>query len=449
MTGHRTDVPADVTPVADVAPAAAAPAADAGSAAAGSAPSPERVGRGFVAGIALASLGLWAALYTPVQVLLARQLEVVSPGHKEASLALVTGVGALVALVANPLVGALSDRTTSRFGRRGPWLAGGSLLGAAGLGLLAGQHTVAGLTAGWVMVQLGLSAAQAALVAVVPARVPVSQRAVVSAWVGATQPLAVLVGTAAVTGLADDAAGYLVLLVLLLAAQLPFLRSLREAPAKAAAPAAGGRIGPRALLRSFLISPRRHPDFALAWLTRLLIQLGNATGTLYLLYFLRDRIHYETLFPGRRAEQGLLVLVGLYSVGIVLAAFAGGVVSDRIGRRKAPVTAAGLVIAVGAGLLAAVPTWPVAIVAAALFGLGYGVYVSVDQALITEVLPDPETYGKDLGVINVAAALPHVLGPAIAALLVTHLGGYPALFGTTAVLSALGAVLVQRIRGVR
>ncbi|RAJ40402.1 MFS transporter [Kitasatospora sp. SolWspMP-SS2h] len=446
MTGHRTD--AGPAAPADTALAAPADAPAAGPAA----PSPERVGRGFVAGIALASLGLWAALYTPVQVLLARQLEVVSPGHKEASLALVTGIGALVALVANPLVGALSDRTASRFGRRGPWLAGGSLLGAAGLGLLAGQHTVAGLVAGWVLVQLGLSAAQAALVAVVPARVPVSQRAVVSAWVGATQPLAVLVGTAAVTGLASDAAGYLVLLVLLLAAQLPFLRSLREAPAKAAAergPAAGGRTGPRALLRSFLISPRRHPDFALAWLTRLLIQLGNATGTLYLLYFLRDRIHYETLFPGRKAEQGLLVLVGLYSVGIVLAAFAGGVVSDRIGRRKAPVTAAGLVIAVGAGLLAAVPTWPVAIVAAALFGLGYGVYVSVDQALITEVLPDPETYGKDLGVINVAAALPHVLGPAIAALLVTHLGGYPALFGTTAVLSALGAVLVQRIRGVR
>ncbi|GAA4994925.1 MFS transporter [Kitasatospora paranensis] len=410
---------------------------------------PDRVGGGFVGGIALASLGLWAALYTPVQVLLARQLEVVAPAHKEAALGLVTGVGALVALVVGPLAGALSDRTASRFGRRRPWLALGALGGAGGLALLSVQHTVAGLVAGWALVQLGIGSALAALVAVVPARVPAAQCGLVSAWVGATQPLAVLVGTALVTGVAaGTGAGYLALCAVLLLAQLPFLRALREAPAGGGA-VRRARPGPAAFLRAFWVSPRRHPDFALAWLTRLLIQLGNATGTLYLLYFLRDRIHYETLFPGRRAEQGLLVLVGLYSAAIVLAAFVGGMVSDRTGRRRAPVTAAGAVIAAGALLLAVRPSWPTSIAAAALFGLGYGVYVSVDQALITEVLPDPDSHGKDLGVIGIANALPHVLGPVIAAVLVTRLGGYPALFAVTAGLSLLGAVLVRRIRGVR
>jgi predicted MFS family arabinose efflux permease len=64
------------------------------------------------------------------------------------------------------------------------------------------------------------------------------------------------------------------------------------------------------------------------------------------------------------------------------------------------------------------------------------------------VLPTAGDRGRDLGVINIANSLPHVLAPAIAAVLVTHLGGYRALFAFASVLTLLGAVLVQRIRSV-
>jgi MFS family permease len=108
----------------------------------------------------------------------------------------------------------------------------------------------------------------------------------------------------------------------------------------------------------------------------------------------------------------------------------------------------GVVIAAAALLLAIWPTWPVALVASVLLGTGYGVYLAVDTALITQVLPAAADRAKDLGVINIASAAPQVLGPALAAPLVTHLGGYPTLYAVTAGVTLLGAVLVVRIRSV-
>jgi MFS family permease len=133
---------------------------------------------------------------------------------------------------------------------------------------------------------------------------------------------------------------------------------------------------------------------------------------------------------------------------MVATAVFGGQLSDRSGRRKIFVVWSGIVIAVAALLLAIWPNWPVALVASVLLGAGYGVYLAVDTALITQVLPAATDRAKDLGVINIATAAPQVLGPAIAAPLVTHLGGYPTLYAVTAVSTLLGAVMVVKIRSV-
>jgi MFS family permease len=169
---------------------------------------------------------------------------------------------------------------------------------------------------------------------------------------------------------------------------------------------------------------------------------------LYLLYFLRDKIHYSQLFPGQKAENGLLVLILIYTVAVVLTAVTGGVISDRTGRRKLPVTVSGLTMAVPAVMLALWPSWPVAIASAAIMGLGFGVYLSVDQALVTQVLPSAAGRAKDLGIINIANSGPQVLAPAIAAPLVSQLGGYPTLFLSVAVITVLGSAFVWKIRSV-
>jgi MFS family permease len=405
------------------------------------------VGKGFMALLALSNLGLWMALFAPIQVLLAQQMETIAPSGKEAALGWVTGIGALVSMLANPLFGALSDRTTSRFGRRHPWNLAGALVGAVALVMLGRQSTLAGVTLWWCVVQMALNAMLAALTAEVPDQVPVPQRALCSAWFGVTQPLGVVVGTLIVTAVVSGiASGYAAIAASLLLCALPFLLWTRNTPLpREDRP----RWQWRAFLAGFWISPRRHPDFAWAWFTRFLINLGNALATLYLLYFLRDKVRYETLFPGQTAEDGLLIVVLVYTAGVLLAAFAAGMLSDRSGRRKIHVIVSSVVMAVASLLLAFWPTWPMAVAAGALMGLGYGIYVAVDQALITQVLPAAVDRGKDLGVINIANSAPQVLAPAIAAVLVTQLGGYTGLFLFATAVTLLSGLLVGKIRGVR
>jgi MFS family permease len=105
--------------------------------------------------------------------------------------------------------------------------------------------------------------------------------------------------------------------------------------------------------------------------------------------------------------------------------------------------------AAAALLLAIVPAYGTTLIGAALLGAGYGVFLSVDQALATQVLPDPEDRGKDLGIMNVALAVPQAFGPLVGAGLIAATGGFAALFVGAGVFSALGALSVSRVRGVR
>jgi MFS family permease len=421
--------------------------APAGSSAGGPTNEPgERVGRRWISLIALANLGLYLAYLGPISVLLPNQVQAIAgAAHKVAVLGWVTAAGAAVALVANPVAGALSDRTTGRFGRRRPWLVCGVLAGAATLVLLGGQHTLAGLIAAWCLAQAGLNALQASLSAAVPDHVPVAQRGAVSGWIGLPQSVGVLLAVVLVTDVATGSAGYALLAACTVACVLPFAFGTPDPPL----PRGGQPPWQwRAFARSFWLSPRRYPDFAWAWLTRFAVNLGNSMTLLYLLYFLRDRLHYSRLFPGHKAADGLVILILAYLAGVVATAVAGGVISDRTGRRKLLVTVSGLVMAVAAVLLALWPRWPVAIAAAAIMGLGFGVYLSVDAALVTQVLPSAAGRAKDLGLINVANTGPQVLAPAIAAPLVSQLGGYPALYLTVAVITVIGSLAVRQIKSV-
>ena len=405
-----------------------------------------RVGRSWIALIALANLGLYLGYFGPIAVLLPNQVQAIAgPAHKVAVLGWVTGIGAAIAMISNPVAGALSDRTTSRFGRRHPWTVCGALAGAVALVLLAGQSTIAGVIIAWCLAQAGLNAMQASVTAGVPDHVPVAQRGLVSGWIGLPQTVGVVLAVVLVTVVVTGDVGYVLIAAVVVACVLPFALTTPDPPLpRSARPP----FAWRAFARSFWLSPRRYPDFAWAWLTRFAVNLGNAMALLYLLYFLRDKIHYSRLFPGQKAENGLLVLILIYTVAVVLTAVTGGVVSDRTGRRKLPVTVSGLVMAVPAVMLALWPSWPVAIASAAIIGLGFGVYLSVDQALVTQVLPSAAGRAKDLGIINIANSGPQVLAPAIAAPLVSQLGGYPTLFLSVAVITVLGSAFVWKIRSV-
>ncbi|SDH62443.1 Major Facilitator Superfamily protein [Lentzea fradiae] len=391
-----------------------------------------RVRRGWMAWLFVANLGLWLALYAPIQVLLPQQAELLDKANKELVFGIVTGVGALVSLLVVPLIGFLSDRTTSRFGRRHPWTVGGAAVGAVGLGVLANAPSVLVMTIGWCLVQAGIGGMLAALTSAVPDRVPVAQRAQVGGLIGISQMLGTVMGAVVVTLLVSGlSAGYLACAVIVVTGALFFVFRTPDT-----------RLVAKPVTPTFWISPREHPDFAWAWCGHLMINLGNALGTLYLLFFLGDVVHHPS------PEDGLLVLMALYGVALAAGAVLFGARSDRTGRRKPYVHLAAAVMALAALLLVVWPTWTSALVAAPLLGVGFGIYWAVAIALLTQVLPTATDRAKDLGVLNVANALPQVIAPLLAAVILANLGGYRGLFAVSALATTLAAVLMSRVRSV-
>jgi len=400
----------------------------------------------FIALLTLANLGVFTGLFGISNLLLPRQTAMLSPNGKEAALALASGVGALIAVLANPLIGAMSDRTTSRFGRRHGWTVGGAAIGALALILQGYQTTLLGMLICWCVAAAGLNGMLASLIAEVPDHVPVQQRAVTSAFLGLMPAVGTIVGVVlSVYVFTEVSAGYAALAAIIFLLALPFVLTTRDAVLSRAA------LPPfrwKEFLAGFWISPRQHPDFAWAWITRFMMQLGSAMFTLYLLFFLRDGIRYEELFPGARAEEGVFILTLIYTCCGMLTAATVGFLSDRSGRRRIFVIVSSVIQGAGMLMLAVWHTWLGAECAAAVVALGYGAYIAVDQAMITQVLPAAGNRGKDLGVINLAIAGPYALAPVFAAPLVTQLGGYPVLFAVAGTILVLGGIFVRNIKSV-
>jgi MFS family permease len=394
----------------------------------------------WTARLSLAILGFWVVTVTPIQVLLPLQIEQIDEAHKETNLALVTAAGAIVSVLAAPIVGALSDRTTSRLGRRRPWILAGAVVCAVALVIQSTQLTVLGVALCWMFAQGAQNAMYSGLSATVPDQVPVRQRGFVSAFVGLPGPLGLVLGVLLVTQVVSGrSAGYLLLAGLLLVFVLPFVLTTREyrLPKEERQP-----FELRRFLAGFWISPRKYPDFAWAAISRLALQLANSIATLYLLFFLRDEIHLD------HPENGVFVLTLIYTVAILLTTVIAGRMSDRSGKRKIYVIVSAAVMALAMLILSVWHVWIAAMVAAAILGLGFGVYAAIDAALITQVLPKARDRAKDLGVINVANTASQALAPLIAGAIIAALHSYTVLYLIAGIIALLGGALVRPIRSV-
>ncbi|AXH98188.1 MFS transporter [Ornithinimicrobium avium] len=397
---------------------------------------PRRSG-GWVGRYGLAYLGINLAWAAPSQLLVALQLLDWSPDVKEARLAVIMGVGGFVSLVSTPLAGVLSDRTTSRFGRRRPWILLGTLVSAAALVVMAYAPGYAVLLAAWLVFQFFIAFAVTSSLAVAPDQVPRRQYGLVSGVLGLTYTMGLVLGTVLGDLLAVRTA-YLVTAGLTVALVLPFLMALDDPRVVAAElPGAGGRA------ESWVPSPRKHPDYAWVWVTRLLVTLGNTVALFYLLYFLRDEVGLAD------PEGGVLTLTVIYAGTVVVASVVSGRWSDRVDRRLPFVSGASLGVAAACLIMACAREWPVIVMAAVVLGLSWGVYMAVDQALINEVLPTAAHRGRDMSVMHLAVVLPNALSPVVAAVALLRLGGYPGLYLLAGGLCVVGAVLVHRVRGVR
>jgi MFS family permease len=405
---------------------------------------------GWISLLFLANIGLWLAIYAPIQVLLPEQVQslhdhvtksnVVPSGTDAVLLSVVMGVGAIAGLIANPVVGALSDRTTSLRGRRHPWTLGCAVIAAAGLVVVAASPGIPVMAVGWFIAELGLGGMLATLTAALPDRVPVSQRGTLGALIGISQMLGTVLGALLVTVIITRmSAGYVACAVIVIGFAAAFTLRTTDEPLPAEfKPDHAVSVA----LRRLWVSPRTYPDFAWGWVTHFLINLGNDLGTLYLLYFLADSAHYHD------PQTGLLILMALYAVALLAAGSFLGTLSDRSGRRKPFIIASAALMALAAAILAVSPTWDLALVAAPLLGAGFGTYWAAGPALLTQVLPAAVDRGKDVGLINIAYNLPLVVAPLAAGVVLGLMNSYPALFALSGFVTVMAAWTVSRVRSV-
>lgn len=405
----------------------------------------ERVSWGFIALYLLAFLGTCLVLIAPLLVTLALKVNsLVGIDAAPRNLSLVTGVGALVAMVGNPFLGKMSDRTTSRLGMRRPWMVIGLLGGSTGMLLVALAPNVPLVLVGWCVAQLFFNGLLAALVAVLPDQVPVSQRGLVSGVLGVCLPIASVCGTYVVDLFsASRLAMFLAPCAIAALLVAPFVVRLDD---RRLAVSERPRWSLREFVGTFYVDPRRNPDFTWAFASRFLFVMAYAFLVTYQAYFLIERVGSDEDDIPRLIFHSTLV----QSSVVVVASLVGGKLSDRTGRRKAFVLTASATY--GAALLAIAGTtdFDRFLVGMALAGLGFGVYVAVDLALVADVLPDDSSTAKDLGVFNIAGALPFSVAPALAPFILTLGGGsYGVLYAVAGCCALLGALAILPVRRVR
>jgi MFS family permease len=408
-------------------------------------PGTRRVGWGFISLYTLAYMSTSLLFLAPVLVTLAlKVISLVGSGRAPGNLALVAGTGALVAMVGNPFFGRMSDRTASRLGMRRPWMITGLAGGSVGILIIALAPSIPVVLVGWCIAQLFYNALLATMVAVLPDQVPSAQRGLISGVLGVCTPVGSVCGTFLVKLFAPS------LLAMFLAPcaigglfVLLFTVILND---RRLAPSDKPKWSLREFAGTFYVNPRNNPDFSWAFASRFMFVMAYAFLVTYQAYYLLDKIGTAKADVPQQIFLGTLVQAAV----VVVASVIGGKVSDRTGRRKVFVLTASIVYGLALFVIAIASNFSGFLVGMAISGLGFGVYAAVDLALVVDVLHDKRNAAKDLGVFNIAGALPFSLAPAIApAILLIGHGSYGVLYAVAGLCAIIGAFAILPVRRVR
>ncbi len=422
----------------------------------------------------------WGALLT---IMLPHEIKDMSPLNKAETVGLLSGVSAIVALLVPLLVGMMSDRCTSPWGRRRPFMLTGigiNVLGLVGMAIAYGiskpsadQHNVWTSLFGnpglmlfflaYIVVQLGNNVTSAAYMGFIPDLVPEDQHGVASGYMALKSQLGTLLGAFGVALLLKgqpEALKFALLAVVLVGIGLISVFGIRETPLRTKPPKVA--IGP--YLKSLWISPREHPDFAWVWLTRALVMLGFYAIQPFVNYYLIDVAHVKP----DDVEMKAAIFLGIVLIASSISGIYGGSLSDRIGKKSVVYIANGGIAVVTLGFIFCQNLESVLGVGI-LFGLFYGAYISVDYALGASVLPTKKNAGKEMAVWHVAMTLPQTIAAPLASYLIampgktvipaTKLGedaivrythtGYAYVFVMCSVCFGIAAYLLRNLKGVK
>ncbi|MGB3375803.1 MAG: MFS transporter [Microbacterium sp.] len=399
--------------------------------------------RALLPSLAVLGFVLFSTYSGLLAVLLPNQITALDETNKVANLGVVTTISLVFTIVAQPLIGAISDRTRTRWGRRTPWMVIGAAVAAILLFAFTAFESMLWIVICWVVIQVALNVLQNPMTAITPDRIVEERRGVASSVAGlgfmAGQVAGILIAGAVASnlGLAYSTFG---ILVVIATAAFVLINPDRPSTTIVVPP-----FRWKAFFAAFWVSPRKHPDFGWAFLARFLFILGYFLTITYQLFLLTD---YIGLGLGEaNATIGMLSLAGL--VPTIVAIGGTGWLSDRLGRRKVFIYVSSVILAVGLAMPLFLPTVGGMVAMAVINGFAFGIYMSADTALMTLVLPDGgKDAGKDLGLLNIATNIPQALSPGIAALVITWFG-YPALFVVAIVAVLIAAVVITPIRAVR
>ena len=389
---------------------------------------------------------MWNGLH-PI-VLPALLLRLVPESLKNTYLGGLTFAGLILAMVVQPLAGALSDGTRSRWGRRRPWILAGTLLSLVFLGGMALAGGFLGLLAAYLLLQLASNGAHGPAQGLIPDLVPEEQRGLASGVKNLFDMLGMVVASLVAGQLMGEGSPVLAFVAIgavLAASALVTLLTTSEAPFPLP-PREGTGEGERLRLRDLLsVDFRRYPAYTWLIVSRFLILLGIYAVQGFAQYYVRDVLQV----PNPPEVTGnLLAAIGL---PLTLLVFPAGLLSDRFGRRRLNLVAGALIVP-GIFLLVFARAVPAVLAFGALIGMGTGIFLSANWALATDLIPQEEA-GKYLGFTNLATAgagaAARLAGPLIDGINALRPGaylGYPALFLLASASALLGTLLVLRIR---
>ncbi|MFS1786937.1 MFS transporter [Weissella cibaria] len=399
------------------------------------------ISRQFFLMYALAFVGVWMAFIAPTMSGLQIRIGQIDPAHKASGLALVLGVGALLALVSNPIWGQLSDRHMGRWGRRKPFMFFGGLAGTVALFVLPLMQTVVGVVIAWSVVQLVFNAAIAALHAITSDMFPESERGKASVAVGVGGGVGTVLGIGLSAALVKTPIlmfgvpallGFIILLIFLVWYQDT---PLQEAPVRT------GVL--KTVLDSYSFNWRKTPDFGKLLTGNFFILIGLNIITTYQVYVMSDRLGWSDA----KVASMITVIYLISGASSMVANYIAGWLSDKYARYRGWIVGSALLLAGTATMFGFRPD--LLILAAVLAGLAQGAENNVAYAALSLTMPDQENGGKWLGIGNMSMVLPQSIAPAVAPILLAignQSVNYVSLYLGAAIIAVIGAGVIMTIK---
>lgn len=366
-------------------------------------------------------------------------------GARAKSISLMMSIGSLFTLFAQPVIGVISDRWRSKFGRRAMWIVMGAIGGAVFMVGLRYSSTIAMLTLFWTVGQVSLNIMQAPRSTTVADRVPQDKVGLVSGLSGIGMMLG-FTGGSIIAGILFNTLGLDTYFVFALGVVIGALLFVTFAKDRSSKDLEVEKFDWISFFKGYTIPLRDH-DFRWTWIARFFMFFGYTAISNFVLYILQS--HLQPALSASEANTTFATLSSAALPGQLLMMLVAGRWSDKVGRRKPFVIGSSIVIAALMALPLLFPSLPIFYVFYIGMAAAYGMYMAVDTALFIDVLPDPEAAGRDLGVANVATNIGQMLAPVVAGQVVAITAGYDALFimsVVSVVIAALAIIPVRKIK---